>query len=360
MTSLWMSDPSTPGFLASLQGAITADVAVVGAGITGLLTARALQRDGLRVAVIEAHEVGDGSTGHSTGNLYAPVAAGMTELRRRWGDEVLQQVCALRAVAVDAIEQQVQAGAIDCAFVRCPLVYAVSGDDAQTRKRFDDELDAYRAAGLAPEPVATDSLPLPTRQALRIQGQAQFNPWQFTRTLARQVAEQGGLIHERSPVTAIDADTGTVVTAAGKVNAGHIVAATHTPPGLHLVHAQMEVFREYGLAVPLAQAQALDDGIFWWRDRGRSLRRHRHDGRDWLVLVGEQHRTGENPTDADPWQRLREDAGASKDGGYGDGAGDDGDNRDSFRWAAQQYRPADRLPFIGTGGDAIGAGVESD
>lgn len=56
------------------DGQVTYDVAVVGGGIVGLATARALlrERPGSRVVVLEkADEVGTGQTGHNSGVIHA-------------------------------------------------------------------------------------------------------------------------------------------------------------------------------------------------------------------------------------------------------------------------------------------------
>ncbi|HAS09025.1 MAG TPA: FAD-dependent oxidoreductase, partial [Acidimicrobiaceae bacterium] len=66
--SVWLATATHPAF-DPLSADLDVDVAVVGAGITGLTTALLLQRNGARVAVIEAGRVGAGTTGHTTGKV---------------------------------------------------------------------------------------------------------------------------------------------------------------------------------------------------------------------------------------------------------------------------------------------------
>ena len=68
MTSLWLADridrPLPPNPLVDADR--SADVAVVGAGLTGLITAVLLARAGKDVLVLEAHSAGAGATGNTT------------------------------------------------------------------------------------------------------------------------------------------------------------------------------------------------------------------------------------------------------------------------------------------------------
>lgn len=73
MHSIWKEKSSSATF-SILKDSITADVAVIGGGITGITTAQLLKDHGFKVVVIEARKVGKGTTGNSTGNLY-----GLTE-----------------------------------------------------------------------------------------------------------------------------------------------------------------------------------------------------------------------------------------------------------------------------------------
>jgi glycine/D-amino acid oxidase-like deaminating enzyme/nitrite reductase/ring-hydroxylating ferredoxin subunit len=336
MKSIWMPCERVPSTFAPLAGTTRVDVAVVGGGITGVLVAHRLRQAGCSVAVLERDRVGGSNTGLSTGNLYAVLSSGMAGVLERWDAAVLRHVAELRQDAVETIAQRVQQHGIECGLVRCPLVYAMGSAEDSGLDALGEERAAYTAAGLAPVP-GNSTLPFDVAGSFHIEGQAQFNPYLFVQGMATLLSECGVPVHESSPVIDIDAGRGEVVTSTGTIVADHIVLATHTPPGFNLVQAEMEVHREYGIALPLSEPFA--EGVHWIRDQGRSIRPCRHDGREWLVVVGEKHKTGEYAAGVDyagrleAWARERFDVGPVE-----------------ARWSAQQFASADGLPYIGPSG----------
>src|SRR3954468_24064750 len=88
--SWWLlSEPPAPR--PALTGDATADVVVVGAGLTGLATARELHDRGLRVLVLEADRIASGSTGFTTAKVTALHGMPYTDLVDRHGRGCAQQ-----------------------------------------------------------------------------------------------------------------------------------------------------------------------------------------------------------------------------------------------------------------------------
>ena len=106
--SLWFDqvaadgDPLQPR--PSLSGAIEADVAVVGAGLTGLWTAYYLLRKqpSLRVVVLEAQIAGYGASGRNGGWCSALFPVSTAGLARRYGRE---QALAMRRAMIDTVDE---------------------------------------------------------------------------------------------------------------------------------------------------------------------------------------------------------------------------------------------------------------
>jgi len=333
---LWASQPLGARFPA-LDVDLNVDVAIVGGGITGVMAAAQLARAGRTVALLEAQQIGLGNSGLATGNLYATTGEGLHALGVKWGDDVVEQVVRARLLAIELVERSIAEHRIACGFSREPwTLYTVTGDEDRL-ERIQREYNAARGAGL--EARISNDLPLPymIARAVVVSRQAQFNPLAYVQGLAHAIAGPHCRLFEDSPVLEIDADAGTVSTLAHTVRADHIVVATHTPKGVHVLHTELGPYREYAVAAPIGERD-LPGGIFWSADDyATSTRLAEIGGRRHVLVIGERHKTGQQPHPEACYRRLEEHVRAR----FATGPC-------SFRWSAQQYRSADGLPYIGS------------
>jgi len=86
-TPLWSATREAPRFEA-LDRDLDVDIAIVGAGVSGLTAAVLLSRTGLRVVVLERDRIGSGETGHTTSHLTEAVDASYQRIIRDFGDEL--------------------------------------------------------------------------------------------------------------------------------------------------------------------------------------------------------------------------------------------------------------------------------
>jgi len=101
--SVWIATTSERRSRASLAGDLGVDVAVVGGGITGLTTALLIQREGARVAVIEAEHVGAGTTGRTTGKVTSQHGITYAKLIAKHGKERARQYAEANQAAIGQI-----------------------------------------------------------------------------------------------------------------------------------------------------------------------------------------------------------------------------------------------------------------
>ena len=349
--SVWRGTAAPSGY-AMLHGDIECDVLIIGGGITGVTLADLLAEQKTahkpRVVLLEADEIGAGTTGNSTGNLYETVSSGMREIVSRWGAEVGRQVAAERRAAVAFVEERCRL-LPDVGFRRCPLV---QWSDAANKDQIQKEFEALSAAGCAVQKGSV-AAPLPPAESdvIVLPDQAQFQPQAYVVAMARRAAEAGARIHEHSRVLELDTKAKRAVTASGSVTAKEIVMATHTPKGIHMVHAEMPVHREYAIAFEWDGNAPPGPGTFWWKaNEHLSIRTLEADGRHYLICAGQEHKVGVHNATA---SLMALETLARR---YF------GDRPITHRWSAQNYRGADYLPYIGrnNSGCFIATGFATD
>lgn len=121
------------------------DVCIVGGGITGLTCAMQLKRSGKRVAVVEAMEVGSGSTGRSTGHLTTMLDCKFASVESNMGHDQAVLVHKSMVEAINLIEHNCETLKLDCDFQRLDgILYAEANQDSS---EVEKEYEAMQRVG---------------------------------------------------------------------------------------------------------------------------------------------------------------------------------------------------------------------
>ena len=332
----WYTDD--PPTFAALDEDQRVDVAVVGAGIAGLMIAAALVDDGRSVAIVESRQVGRGVTGSSTAKVTALHGRTYADLAARRGSEVARQYALANQLGVEDFDRLIARYDIDCAWTRLPA-YTYTTDPA----RVGDVEREHRAASSAGLPVTLTrdlDLPFVIHAAVRCENQAMVDPVRFCIGLARGLAASGVSIYEHTRAVAIEPTStpgrGLVVHGeGGKVRAEAVVLATQLPvvdPGLFF--ARTTPVRSYALAATLRHP--VPDGLFLGIDTPTRSLRPVASGSTTGVFGGASHRVGEGGDtrlvlqSVERWVRGSFDVESV-----------------GSRWSAQDYTTPDDVPFIG-------------
>lgn len=325
--SIW--DLEIPRYPA-LDGDQRVDVAIVGAGITGLTAARLLVREGKRVAVLEQNRVGSGTTGGTSAHVTQVPDLRYRDLRSKFGRDDLKVVVDSSRAALELIASLVEGDGISCDFARVPAyLYTEHPDEVS---RLEEEVEAAQEAGMPASLVREVPLPFPVAAAVRYEDQARFHPLSYLTSLARTVHANGGRIYEGTRVVGVESgEPCRVKTERGTVTADSVLFATHTPAGFSLLHAELEPMRSYAMAALLRDGKPPDGLFFDTEDPYHYTRRYG----DLLIVGGKDHKAGEG----DPEESYRAlEAYVRK---HWDVQSID------YRWSAQFYDPPDGLPMIG-------------
>src|SRR5258708_4093344 len=129
----WAATVERRGWGAPLRLPESVDVAVIGAGFTGLSAARTLAKRGVRVAVLEGETIGTGASSRNGGMVLTGMKLGVNKLIAMYGRERTQRMYAASLATIDCVEKIIHEEGIDCDFTRCGHL-----EVACKQKHFDD------------------------------------------------------------------------------------------------------------------------------------------------------------------------------------------------------------------------------
>lgn len=129
----WHTTTSFPQIDRSRALPEKADVAVIGAGFTGLSAALTLAQHGVKVVVLEAETIGWGASSRNGGMILSGMKLGVNKLIAMYGRELTRHMYAASLESIDCVEKIVQQEHIDCDFSRSGHL-----EVACKQKHFDD------------------------------------------------------------------------------------------------------------------------------------------------------------------------------------------------------------------------------
>src|SRR5215469_14583599 len=115
----WLTTAQMPAVEATGPLPEMVDVAVIGAGFTGLSAARTLSKKGAKVAALESETIGWGASSRNGGMVLTGMKLGVGKLKSMYGQELSKRMYAASLASIDCVEQIVREEAIDCSFSRC-------------------------------------------------------------------------------------------------------------------------------------------------------------------------------------------------------------------------------------------------
>lgn len=349
MVSLWLADRGPTPWADRISRNVggSADVVVVGAGITGLITAALLAKAGKDVLVLEARTVGAGTTGNTTAKLSLLQSNHLSKIIARHGRNTARDYVQGNREGMEWVLRHCDQHGID-----------VQHEDAYTYAQSLRGVPSARAEWLACNTVGLPvtwekqaDVPFPFQGGVRLPKQAQFDPVPFLDSLVVELLDRGGRIAEGARVRKVSGngdgllvdvrtgggeqtDDGTE--ADSQVSTKQLVLATGIPildRGGYF--ARLKPSRSYCMAyqvpgpIPRAMMISTDSPT-------RSVRYAPTPDGELLIVGGAGHSVGrrKSPNKAlselDDWTQQ-----------HFPGA------KQTHFWSAQDYTPIDQLPYVG-------------
>lgn len=226
--SFYAASSNTQPDYPELEGDLSVDVCIVGAGITGCSAALHLAERGYSVAVIEAERVGWGASGRSGGQKIFGFGCDMSKLRRLVGQEDARRLWDMSIESVELLDNLVARHSIDCDLANGHLHAAIKPRQQRELEHWHEELSRdYGYDGI--EILTGERLRAVVNTEEYIAGlfdprSGHVHPLNYTLGLAEAARQAGARFFEGTPATRIERGTNpSVQTPKGRVQARQVL-----------------------------------------------------------------------------------------------------------------------------------------
>lgn len=286
--NLWSSTASIKSRETLLKD-IECDVLVIGGGIAGVLTAHFLTQNNIDTVLVEARSLCSGQTANTTAKITSQHGACYSDIEKKFSSDTAILYANANEHAIDEFERLICNLHTDCDFERLPS-YLYSMKSMNCVK---SEFSVAQKSDISASLTTKTELPFSVNIALRYDNQAQFNPYPFISKLSESIT-----VFENTKVNKVEGNIAYCENA--RIKAKRIVFATHYPivnfPGMYF--ARMYQSRSY---VAVMKNTPQINSMYYNVDKGGLSFR---GFREYMLVSGCSHRTGENGVCSQPYEYL--------------------------------------------------------
>lgn len=338
MNSYWIeSFPNIIKDSKELNENITADVCIVGGGITGISTAYELSKSGLKVVILEKDLLSQKTTGNTTAKITSSHGLFYSYLANSFSTDYARKYLFANQNAIDRIEKNINLENIDCDFERTDsYIFTSTPEDVQ---QIEDEVSTVNLLGYPAEFTTNAPIPLKISGSIKFPNQAQFHPRKYVAGLCNSILKNSGKIYENSKVIDIKRKNNHYIVSTHKasVTSKYLVIATRYPiirfPGLYF----LKMYQQASYLIGIETKSSDFDGMYLSSSSPSLSLRTIKSGDKRLVLVGgSDHKVGIKEDFSNAFSELEKFA---KDIFP--------DSNVLYRFGTQDCIPLDKIPYIG-------------
>ena len=334
--SYWIDSTSQSEY-PTLNEDIKADIAIIGGGIVGISTAYLLSQHGIKVVILEANRILQGTTSHTTAKITSQHGLIYSKIKTQMGKEMAKQYADANESAIRMIEKIAHENNIECDYVP-ESAYIYTLQDKYIDK-INEEIKVAESLGINATYLEEIPLHFSVKAAVRFDNQAQFHPRKFLIPLAEKITSNGSQIFEQSRIVEIEENGGyTLITSQGKkVTAEKVIIASHYPclnkPGFYFTR----IYADWSYVVAIMAKEKYPGGMYITaEDPTRSLRNQICNNSELIFVGGEHHKTGQSEDTILHYEALID--FANKTFTVED---------ISYRWSTQDCMTLDNIPYVG-------------
>lgn len=335
--SYWI-DSTKPTNYPPLDKDITVDLVIIGGGIVGISTAYKLGKENLKVAILESGKILESTTAYTTAKITSQHNLIYSKLIKQMGKELAQQYATANENSIMEIKKMADENNIDCDYIS-QSAFVYTGEDSYI-KQIEDEVKAATSLGIEASYIEDIPFSIPIKAGIRFDNQAQFHPRKFLIPLAQNANRNGVQIYEQSRAVQIDEENNkyVITTLQGKkVTAEKVVIASHYP--FYNKHGMYyaRIYAERSYVIGIHAKEKYPGGMYInAEDPPRSLRAQNAKDGELILVVGENHKTGQGEDTRKHYEALVDFAS-------------DVFNIESipYRWSTQDCMTLDGIPYVG-------------
>lgn len=215
----------------ALEGDVSADVIIVGAGFLGLCAALELARRGKKVIVLEREFAGFGASGRNAGYLAGAIGVEYDLFRKKIGPEKATQVVRYYEDAVSFVEGKLKEHGIDCDYNQSGIVRAGIHPSQERRVRAGIRIGAelgFQSSFLDGAQMRERGLPPAFLFGEYTARGGTLHPGKYVMGLRRAALRAGVQLHENTPLLSFtEGATVRAITPRGSASAPVILFATN-------------------------------------------------------------------------------------------------------------------------------------
>lgn len=335
--SYWMASTKKTSY-PTLDKDINVDIAIIGGGMAGILCGYQLQKEGFNISILEAGNIVESTTAHTTAKLTSQHNLIYDKIKTTMGDEFAMQYAEANETAILEVKRIADENNIDCDY-SSQSSYLYTKED-KYKKNIENEVNAANSLGIKAKLIDQITLPIKIKSGIVFENQAQFHPRKFLLAIAEKIKNNGVNIYENTRATELNEENDKYIinTSQGKkITADKVIIASHYPfynkKGFYF--SRIYVQRSYILGIKTKEK--FPGGMYINAENPpRSLRSHPTQDGEIVLVVGENHKTGQSKDTNMHYKALFDFA------------------RDIFtvedvpyRWSTEDCMTLDGVPYVG-------------
>lgn len=336
-SSYWIESTKKTNYH-TLDKDINVDIAIVGGGMAGILCGYQLQEEGYNIAILEAGNIVESTTARTTAKLTSQHGLIYDKIKNTMGDALAKQYAEANETAIHEIKRIADENNIDCDYsTQQSYIYT---KEEKYKKKIEDEVNVVNSLGIKAKLIDKIPFPIKIKSAMVFENQAQFHPRKFLLALAEKLVNKGVSIYENTRAIQLNTENDKYIINTSqdkKVTADKVIIASHYPfynkKGLYF--SRIYVQRSYVLAIKTKEK--FPGGMYInAEDPPRSLRAQPTKDGELILVVGENHKTGQSEDTNKHYEALfdfAKDIFTVEDVPY--------------RWSTEDCMTLDGVPYVG-------------